>query len=293
MSCDSSGTSNLLYTALLNGETFELPDFDINDTDFDLPVSDLSSLVPITNSSLTSPQGGGTFDVIVGSIKSLLEIEYRANRLNGAEYTRAFIALIEAALSNSVSYLLQRDAAFIQAEKAKVELAMSRIQATEGKVRLAIAKLQAKNQAIELATGKIKLALADVEYCTAKFNLENMLPKQVTLAESQIANTNSDTFNKLEQNQLIKEQVEAARGATLNTRRDGTTIVGTIGVEKALQVQQTKSFDLSSKLSGAKLFTDAWTVSKTADIGTPLPLAFNVDSLEVILGNIKTTHEIG
>ena len=266
MSCDSSGTSNLLYTALLNGETFELPDFDINDTDFDLPVSDLSSLVPITNSSLTSPQGGGTFDVIVGSIKSLLEIEYRANRLN---------------------------AAFIQAEKAKVELAMSRIQATEGKVRLAIAKLQAKNQAIELATGKIKLALADVEYCTAKFNLENMLPKQVTLAESQIANTNSDTFNKLEQNQLIKEQVEAARGATLNTRRDGTTIVGTIGVEKALQVQQTKSFDLSSKLSGAKLFTDAWTVSKTADIGTPLPLAFNVDSLEVILGNIKTTHEIG
>lgn len=316
MTCNTSSTATLLFDELTAGESITLPDIDLSSPDFDIPNSSLSTIHPISDTSLTNLSSkNGTFDLVVSSIKSLLEAEYKSNRISGAEYSKAFIALIEAALNNSVNFLLQRDTATLQAERAKVELAASRIAAFEAKVRLATATLLAKNQAVELAINKIKLALIDAEYCTAKYNLENMLPetlalqvaqketaqyqlneilpKQALLTDSQVASTNADTFNKLEQNQLIKEQVETARAATLDTRRDGNPIAGSVSVEKSLQLQQKLSFELSSKLNAAKMFADAWTVSKTVDNAIEPPTAFANPSLESILQTIKTAHNLG
>lgn len=128
---------------------------------------------------------------------------------------------------------------------------------------------------------------------TAQYQLNEILPKQALLTDSQVASTNADTFNKLEQNQLIKEQVETARAATLDTRRDGNPIAGSVSVEKSLQLQQKLSFELSSKLNAAKMFVDAWTVSKTVDNAIEPPTSFANPSLESILQTIKTAHNLG
>lgn len=310
--CGTSAVATDLFEELTTGESFELPVVDLDGSEFNIPVADLSSLVPLTNSALTAPNGSGTFDILVNSIRGILDKEYKANRINGAEYVRSLVELITAALNNSVTFALQRDQSLIQAETAKVQLAAARIAATEAKVRLATALIEAKNQAIVLAKGKIELALADVQYCTAKYNLETMLPeqfalqvtqketaqyqlseimpKQAALADAQTATTNADTFNKLEQNALIKEQVEAARAATLDTRRDGSTVVGSIGVEKALHNQQRESFILSGKLNAAKLFADAYAVNRTTDNELPPPPAFGESTLQSVLSSIISSH---
>lgn len=313
--CGTSAVATDLFEDLTTGESFELPVVDLDGSEFNIPVADLSSLVPLTNSALTASNGSGTFDILVNSIRGILDKEYKANRINGAEYVRSLVELITAALNNSVTFALQRDQSLIQAETAKVQLAAARIAATEAKVRLATALIEAKNQAIVLAKGKVELALADVQYCTAKYNLDTMLPeqlamqiaqketaqyqlseimpKQAALADAQTATTNADTFNKLEQNALIKEQVEAARAATLDTRRDGSPVVGSMGVEKALHTQQKESFVLSSKLNAAKMFADAYIVAKTADSATTPPPAFDNTSLQTILESIIASHSLG
>lgn len=313
--CGTGVVATTLFEELTAGESFELPAIDLDGTEFTIPIADLSSLIPVTNAALTSSDGSGTFDILVNSIRGILDKEYRSNRINGAEYVRSLIELIVAALNNSVTFALQRDQSVIQAETAKVQLAAARIAATEAKVRLATALIEARNQAIALAKGKVELALADAQYCTAKYTLETMLPeqlalqvvqketaqyqlteilpKQAVLTEAQTATTNADTFNKLEQNQLIKEQVEAARAATLDTRRDGSPVAGSTGVEKALHTQQKISFELSSKLNAAKMFADAYTVAKTADNATLPPAAFANPSLQGILESIISSHGLG
>ena len=66
---------------------------------------------PLTADDLTERAigGNGMFDALMESVKVHLKEEYDKNRISGAEYTKAYIALTQSALSSSVQYLLQKD----------------------------------------------------------------------------------------------------------------------------------------------------------------------------------------
>lgn len=111
---------------------------DLDDSIFQLPESLTNyDIVPLNNAALTTGTvgGDGTFDVVMGSISAHLKAEYDKNRITGAEYTQAYIALTQAALQASVQFLLGRDQAFWMAQKAQVD-------AIKARVDLEIARLQ-------------------------------------------------------------------------------------------------------------------------------------------------------
>jgi hypothetical protein len=64
---------------------------------------------------------------------------------------------------------------------------------------------------------------------------------------------------------LVKEQREAERSKTLNTRSDGTTIAGSVGKQKDLYTQQIDSFVKDAKYKTAKMYLDNWITQKTLD----------------------------
>lgn len=86
-------------------------------------------LSKLSDSDLVSDavSGNGTFNSLMRGFSAFLKAEYQANRITGAEYTKAFIALTESAMASSVQYLLGKDQAFWQAQGAQITAINARV----------------------------------------------------------------------------------------------------------------------------------------------------------------------
>ena len=283
MSCGADGIANSLLTSLLAGKIFDLPEVDLGDPMYN--IGDIEILTPptqMTNESLTTGaiNGGGTFDKVMASIHAHLKGEYEQNRISGDQYTKAYIATTEAALSGSVQFLLGRETAYwqavgaqLQAQVVKTQLITTRVQLEIAKAELQGKRYEALNQEAGYALIKMKLATEDMTYCLAKFNFEQMAPVQ---------------------KQSALEQMEAARAQTMDTRSNGLTIVtGVMGKQKDLYTQQITSYQRDAEVKAAKLFTDAWITMKTMDEGLLPPTQFNNSSLNEILTTLKLKNVLG
>lgn len=299
MACGAETEGNALFQTLTAGVNFDIPQIDINGPNFQIPGGTDSALYhqvsKLTNDDLTSGtlEGAGTFDALMRGFKVHLKEEYNQSRITGAEYTKAYTALVESAMGQGVQYLLGRDASFWQGVSAQIQAITAKLQLETARVRHATAQLEALNQEATFALTKMRLANESMQYCISKFNLEQMLPAQKTGQD--IANSTA-TYNRDEilprQRDLLREQIEVQRAQTLDSRTDGTLIVGAVGKQKDLYSQQITSYQRDSELKAAKLFSDAWTVQKTVDEGFVAPPNFQNPSLDTVLGHIRTNNNL-
>lgn len=299
MSCGAELEANQLLTALLQGENFELPEVDMSGTDWDLPggINNpvLGEIPRLTNDDLTTKtvDGTGTFDYLMKSVSVHLQAEFKANRITGAEYVKAYIELASAAMGNATQFLVQRDAAFYQA-------ALVQMQILNQRAALAIAKAQFINMKYEALTAKsvygvnkLRLSNESVAYCTAQYNLNNMLPQQLLLLKEQTKNAAAQVGVTNEQIKLVMEQMQQTRAQTLDYRSDGNEVVGLIGKQKNLYTQQISSYQRDAEVKAAKLFTDAWITQKTIDEGLSPPSNFTNSSLDSVLATVKANNGLG
>ena len=321
MSCGAEAEGNSLFQTLTAGVSFEIPQIDVTGPSFQIPGGMDSELYKevtrIANSELTTTtlDGTGTFDVLMRGFKAHLKEEYNQSRITGAEYTKAYTALVESAMAQGVQFLLGKDASFWQAMSAQIQAITAKLQLETARVRHTTAQLEALNQEATFALTKMRLANENMQYCIGKFNHEQMLPAQKTgqdianrtavynldmimpLQKVGLEHSNSIALFNLQtmlpqQYELLVEQTEVQRAQTLDTRSNGITVVGAVGKQKDLYSQQIKSYQRDSELKAAKLFTDAWTVQKTVDEGFVAPANFQNPSLDSVLGHIKTNNNL-
>lgn len=282
MSCGVELEANKLIQDLTANDDFSIPEIDLSGSQYQFPFGSDSALykpvAPITLAQLTERKvgGNGAFDALMEGMNAHLKAEYEKGRITGAEYTKAYIALTEGAMSNAVSFLINRDQAFWQAQNAQVQAITALVQLETAKVQLAAVQLEAMNQRANYALTKIRLAGESVAYCTAQFNLNDMLPAQLLLNEAQ--------------RKMVSEQMEAQRAQTLNTRTDGATITGVLGKQKDLYSQQITSYQRDSENKAARLFTDAWITMKTIDEGLIPPTNFQNASVDTVLTRVKLNN---
>lgn len=278
MSCNAEVEANRLLEELTKGLSFDLPDIDMSGPNWDIPGGDNSQIfkeiVPVTNESLTTrvPGGDGVFDALMESSSKHLKQEFKEGRITGGEYTKAYIATLEACMGNAVQFLLGRDASFWQAATAQIQAVTARVQLAASKAGYYMAKAQAMGARAEYGLSKMKIATESENYCAAVFNVSNILPQQ-----------------KL----LMIEQTEAQRAQTLDKRTDGATVAGSIGKQKDLYEQQITSYQRDAEVKAAKLFTDAWITQKTIDEGLVPPNGFTNNSLDPILTTLKANNKLG
>lgn len=306
MACGAETEGNALFQTLTAGVNFEIPQIDINGPNFQIPGGTDSALyrqvTRLTNEELTSGtlEGSGTFDALMRGFKVHLKEEYNQSRITGAEYTKAYTALVESAMAQGVQYLLGRDASFWQGISAQIQAITAKLQLETARVRHATAQLEALNQEATFALTKMRLANESMQYCISKFNLEQMLPAQKTGQD--IANSTA-TYNRdeilprqrdllVEQADLLKEQTEVQRAQTQDSRTDGAMVVGAVGKQKDLYSQQIKSYQRDTELKAAKLFADAWTVQKTVDDDFVAPANFQNPSVNRVLEHIRTNNNL-
>lgn len=272
MSCGINTEVDQLIQQLAGSFDSTLPPFNPNDNSWKLPGGQNSDIYkptdPVTNEALTEKKvdGNGTFDIVASSIAAHLEGEFNSNRISGGEYTKAYIALMEAALGNSVQFLLQRDQAKWQALNAQIAAITAHLQMEEMKNRVMLSRIQVQNASVEHALLKIRLATEGNNYCIGKFNLEQMLPQQLT---------------------LTKEQTEAARAQTMNTRTDGSTVAGSVGKQNALYDQQITSYKRNDEYRFANMLTNTWVAQKTIDEGLLAPTNMQNAAIDTVLAKTK------
>ncbi len=282
--CGSGDLANTLMAALRESAGVTIPDIDITGPDFELPDLTINpifaQLTRLSNDDLTSGcvDGSGTFDALMRGFNAHLTKEYQANRITGQEYTKAYIALTQGAMSNATQYLLGRDQAYWaavsaqqQARIAEVQVILARVELKTIGLKVAMMQYETLNAEGNFALTKMKLATESMNYCVGKFNLEQLLPLQ---------------------EELLQEQVEVQRAQTLDTRTDGAPIFGVIGKQKDLHTQQITSYKRDAEIKAARIFTDAWITMKTIDEGVLPPTGFTNVNLDNILTVVRDNNEL-
>lgn len=263
-------TAIALYASLTAGESFDIPDIDTSGSDWDIPGGAsnpaFGSIAKLTNADLTnavlsvdgkSVTGTGIMDILMNTFMVNLTREFNNGRISGAEYTKAYIAAMQIAAGSGVQYLTQRDAAYWQAVSAQMNLITSRIQAAIGKTTLAQSQIDANTAKVNYALTKAKLATENAGYIS------------------------------------LSEQGEAHRGQTLNTRSDGETIVGLLGKQKDLYIQQITSYQRDAEVKAARMWIDAWITMKTIDEAIVPPDQFTNAEINEVLVALKTNNSLG
>lgn len=277
MSCGAEVEANRLLLALTAGEDFALPNIDMSGPEWDIPGGNDSpifgEITRLTNDSLTTREvgGSGTFDALMESAAKHLKQEFKEGRITGGEYTKAYIATLESCMGNAVQFLLGRDQAYWASAMAQIQAVTARVALATSKTQYVLSKFQALTAKSEYALTKLKLSTESETYCAALFNVEQTLPQQL---------------------KLLVEQTEAQRAQTLDTRTDGTAVVGSIGKQKDLYTQQITSYKRDSELKAAKLYSDAWITQKTIDEGLNPPNSFTNSVVDEVMSTIKTNNSL-
>lgn len=215
--------SKELLEKLTTGLDFSIPNVDFDDKAFKIPDSLLDALQkvpePLTIGLLTERKidGDGAFDAVMTALKSHLKLEYDEGRITGAEYSKAYIAMLQSALQFAVQYLISRDNAYYQALGAQTQALISSINVYKAKVELAIAQAQAHQNKAEYANRV--LGLGAVEKQTLLTNAQtSKTTEEVKLVTSQTARTDQDT--KLTTANIAKTE-EETKLVTANTLKAG------------------------------------------------------------------------
>ncbi len=149
------------------------------------------------------------------------------------------------------------------------------------------------------------------DIASKQYNVDFVLPVQLDLVKEQREAERAKTLDTrtdstpvdgsigtqkdliTEQIDLVKEQREAERAKTMDTRTDGSTIVtGSIGKQKDLYTQQIDSFVKDSKHKAAKLWFDGWITQKTLDEGIPAPTQLNDTNVNAVLSSLRTENNL-
>lgn len=273
MSTGSEINANALLVSLTDGVPFDIPDVDLTGPQFAFPGDATSAmyavLTKLTNADLTTGvDGTGTFDVLMKSFAAYLKVEYNANRITGAEYTKAFIALTESAMGGAVQFLLGRDQAFWAAQNAQIAAIIARVGLESAKVQLAALQFQALTAEADYALTKLKLATEDAQYGTLKYQLDNILPLQAD--KLGLENTGQTTQNSIAIYQLATTLPLQTAGLGLDNA--GKTLQNQTGTYNLATILPLQAGKLTAETAGQT----AQTTQTTYQTGNILPQQLNL-----------------
>ena len=268
--------SKELLANVTNGLDFTIPDVDFNDEAFTIPPELIAALKnppkALTLESLTERRidGDGVFDAIMTSLKVHLEEEFQKGRITGAEYTKAYIAMMQGALQFAVQFLLGRDTAYYQALGAHAQAITMNIGAYTAKTQLAIAQAQAHQNKAEYAN-KV-LALSAIE-------------EQTQLVDAQ-------TETQIQQKALLKEQTEQAHAQVSDTQLDGVTpVTGYTGKQNALLGQQKIAFQKDAIVKAAKIYADSLTTQLSMSSATVAGTGLDSNGIGKAIGKLAESMQ--
>lgn len=218
---------------------------------------------------------------------------------------------------------VQTVTAQVQLEEAKIRAVATQFDAANNKATYALTKLRMSSESATYCISQYNLsnilpaqllnlqteeAGKKIQNNISSYELSTMLPAQKLMLDAQKAG--QDTANQTatynlstmlpgqhlllqQQREMVREQTEAQRAQTFDTRTDEFPVTGVLGKQKELYAQQITSYQRDSELKVAKIFSDSWTVQKTIDEGLTAPNSFTNPEIEKVMVDLRSKANLG
>lgn len=135
--------------------------------------------------------GTGVFDKLMVAVNGNIQVQYDTGRLTGAEYADVYLGSMQAAMSEAMKYLLNKQSVEKQIEAQEISIQLSEQQLVENTEKWGIQKNVLNNQ--------LDMSNIDVAYKEAN------VQKDLEIRDRQIESANADiAFNQSKK--LIMEQ---------------------------------------------------------------------------------------
>lgn len=147
----------------------------------------------IDNTSSGTPvwEGTGVFDELMKAINGNIQVQYDSGRIKGTEYANVYLGSMQAAISESMKYMLNKKTIEKGLEAQDVSIAISEVQLAENTEKWALQRKVLENQ----------LAMSNVDVA---YKEPNVL-RDLEIRDKQIESATADiAFN--ESKKLIMEQ---------------------------------------------------------------------------------------
>ena len=205
------------------------------------------SEIEISDLTEVALQGNGVFDQLMQTVQLRLDEQFAMNRIKGTEYATVYLGSMESVLAQSTGFLLQGELIGVQKEKIRAEIELINAQKDKMAVDLLIAN-------VELLNTKLKTEILELQ-------------RVKTDAEAR----------------LLDQKVVTETAQTEDTLENGNQVTGVIGTQKALLVEQKIGFRRKVELNMAKLLTDVWSIRRTTNEGTQVPVGIRDDEITLMM----------
>ena len=227
MSCDNKLEIDDIYNHLIAGYNDYFPNINWNDDLYNLthdPINDIRNRVhkvEIADVTTGIVNGTGAFDQFMKSAAAHLREEYDKNRITGADYTKAWISLMESSMNQAVVFTIQKDDAYWKAIGAQLAAITALINMEVQKAQLAALKTQTDTQKANFALTKAKIYTEELQQCQIKFQTEQLMPSQKLQVDAQTVLTGAQTlqvsYTTSDMLPTQKAQVEAQTSQVIYT----------------------------------------------------------------------------
>lgn len=235
--------------------------------------------------------GTGVFDKLMSATKAHLQEEYNKQRIRGADYALLYTNAIQAVMSQSIQFVLQK-----QISDKQAEVLQSQVDKSIRELAILTEQLEKLRKESLLLTAQVAKVTTDTAYVVAqqtkvapevellnaqKAKIERdtlFIDKEELKILSDIARTDKETLNLIAQNSLITQQIiksdaeadiliqkKLTEQAQIMDIVAGNEVTGVIGKQKALYGAQTEGFARDAEYKVAKLLVDTWSVRRTTD----------------------------
>lgn len=221
----------------------------------------------IDNEALTEIEldGEGVLDILLRTTRLHLQAEFKAKRISGAEYTKAFTALYQSCIQASVEFLLRR-------EQSKWEAINAQAQAYATKAQI----LQTCSQ-----TKLIAEQTRAQEYQT-----DFIMPEQKLATHAQAEATNAQYADNTLGNYTIGPD-----GLPTLPLTGSVPVKGVLGKQKELYTEQTNSYVKDAMNKAAETAINGWTTAKTINEFVNSPGAFDYKTLNKVMNELLAKAE--
>lgn len=257
MTCDADTISKNLLNNLTEGVDFTLPEIDLDSDDWKLPDSLNQALkaeaITLDISELTVKQidGSGAMDAILKSASVHLKEEFDKGRITGAEYSKAYSAIISVGIQTGLQFVLQKDVTKWAAITAQLQAFTAKVQLETLKVNYIRQKAEALTAKAQYAAATMQLANLDAQYCLL-LEQKNQAVAQTALTNQQKTNLVAEALNIPKQGGLIDAQ---KANQEVQTDIGEYNLIHMLPVQKALAEEQKDGQEVNNSIASYNLST--------------------------------------
>jgi len=182
MSHNSHNPANTLFPQLLDGFDVNIKNINWDDPKYNIlydkndPIWNHVKKLGVEELTDGTIGGSGIFDGLMVSVEAHLLKEYKANRITGADYTQAYIALMQSAMGQAVTYVTAAEQQYWASVAARVAAINGIVELENVKLKYEVLKIEAMKGKAEYTLAKQKLAIEDTNYAIAEYQLNNIQP---------------------------------------------------------------------------------------------------------------------